>query len=436
MKNRIGLRRKLGKAFLLQAVAISVTAVLGVYAAGFVLEEVLIKQALRDEADYFWNHYEKEAQFSQPDTLNLTGYLLPAPEDSPVPPNIVGLGSGFHDLRSQADISVAYVSERFGHKLVLLFDGEKVRELSLFFGLLPLAAVLAVIYLLTWISYRLSRRAVSPVIWLAREVANLDPASPDPKKFRADQLPADVDREVLALSEALERFAGQLNEFVDRERNFTRDASHELRSPLTVIRLASDMLLSEQELSPPAHKSVMRIKNAVADMEELVDAFLLLARESGQGLSSEPVCVNDVVDEELERARLLFQDKPIEVAKNFRNTLVASASDKALSVVIGNLLRNAFSYTDQGRVEIEIADRAVTISDSGVGMTEDDVRKAFRPYFRAGERRRGGHGVGLTIVKRFADRFGWPVRIDSKPNAGTRVTVEFPEGNDEIRAAG
>ena len=104
---------------------------------------------------------------------------------------------------------------------------------------------------------------------------------------------------------------------------------------------------------------------------------------------------------------------------------------QALAVVIGNLLRNAFAYTDEGRIEVQIGHDAVTISDSGVGMDAQGIKEVFRPYYRGQPQRRGGHGVGLTIVRRFADRFSWSVKIDSRPGEGTRVRVGFPHARCE-----
>ena len=96
-------------------------------------------------------------------------------------------------------------------------------------------------------------------------------------------------------------------------------------------------------------------------------------------------------------------------------------------MVIGNLIRNACSYTDIGEVRITIEARTVRITDSGVGIQAADIDQVFKPYFRAQPRRRGGYGVGLTIVKRLTDRFGWQLHIESSPGLGTDVTIEFPD---------
>jgi signal transduction histidine kinase len=448
-----GLGRRLGRAFLLQALAIGVTAMIGVWAAAFTIEQVLIKQALEQEADYFWSLHAQQPDTPSPDTLNLTGYLAKEGDRSTFPTALRDLAPGYHHLPTSADFSAAYISDRGADRLALIFDGEQVRELSLFFGLVPLALVLIVLYLAAWLSYRAARLAVSPVEWLAQEVHRLDPERPNANAFSPENLPGRPDREVVDLADALGRLARRVNEFLERERNFTRDASHELRSPLTVIRLAADMLLSEQELDHPARNSVHRIKRATDDIEELTEAFLLLARETERGLAIESVDVNEILVEEIERARLLVGTRSLNLTLLPECRMRLEASSKVLSVLLGNLLRNAVNYTDEGDVQVRIGRGFVEISDSGVGMPREEVDKVFRPFYRGAEneqapsatpaqasvsptrRLRGGHGVGLTIVKRLSDRFSWPVRIDSTPGVGTRVVVEFPTADCEDSSA-
>jgi signal transduction histidine kinase len=299
------------------------------------------------------------------------------------------------------------------------------------FGLLPLAMVLLVVYLSTWLALRASSRAFSPVIALARQVRELDPAAPDPALLDPARLPGDADDEVRELAHALSRYAQRLEEFVERERNFTRDASHELRSPLTVIRMSAGMLEADASLSEAGRRSVARIARAARDMEELTSAFLMLARESATGLPLEATCVNDVLADELDRARLLATDKPIGSRLQATHRVFVDAPEKLLPVMLGNLLRNAFSYTDAGEVTVEVGAGTVVIRDTGVGIAPDKLDAMYQPFVRGDTARRGGHGVGLTIVRRLSDRFGWPVTIDSTLGIGTRVTIRFPDSRSE-----
>jgi signal transduction histidine kinase len=417
-----GIGARLSRAFLLQAVFISVAAVVGVFVAGALLERLLIRAALRDEAAHYWEQRSVRTDFPLPSTHNLTGYI------GDVPDALQALGLGYHPWRHDGVDYLVYVSERQGSRLYLTFDRSSVGRLAAYYGLAPLALVLLVLYLSTWLGFRASRRAVSPVMALARSVRQLDPNAPDPEVFEPDRLPPGADDEVSELSAALARFAQRINEFMERERHFTRDASHELRSPLTVIQMASDVLLQGASLGESERRAVARIRRAARDMEELTAAFLLLARESETGLPVETVCINDVIAAELERALPLAEGRPVALLVDARCRLSVRAPEKVLSALLGNLLRNAFAYTDAGSVRVEIHPDAVVIEDTGVGLPAGRYRGMDQPFVR-GSTGRHGYGVGLTIVRRLSDRFGWPVEFASQAGVGTRARVAFSEAS-------
>ncbi|HRG17289.1 MAG TPA: ATP-binding protein, partial [Pseudomonadota bacterium] len=96
------------------------------------------------------------------------------------------------------------------------------------------------------------------------------------------------------------------------------------------------------------------------------------------------------------------------------------------AVLISNLLRNACQYTEQGEVVVTVTADAVRVDDSGRGMAPEDVAHAFEPFYRGKGAGKGGHGVGLTIVRRLAERFGWPVALESTLGVGTRATITLP----------
>jgi len=415
------IRAWLGRAFMLQVALISIAAVLGVFVASALLEGLLIRAALDDEVAHYWRQRDVDPQFPLPNTRNLRGYFKTS-----APADLIEMPPGYHDWNSGGLDYVVSVTERDHQRLYLVFDRTNVSHLAAYYGLVPLAAVLLVLYVSSWVSFRRLRRAVSPLIALARRVRELEDAPSNVEGVQALQVPADADDEVRELTEALLRYSQRLAHFLERERQFTRDASHELRSPLTVIRMAAGILLEEPDLGEAKRRTTQRIQRACFDMEELTEAFLLLARESETGLPVEAVCVNDIVMEEVERAKLLVTDKPVAATVRATHRLFVDAPEKVLSILLGNLLRNAFSYTDAGEVVVEIGERKVSIRDTGVGMAPEKIEEMFRPFVRGEGNRRSGHGVGLTIVRRLSDRFGWPIKIVSEPGVGTTVTIEFP----------
>ncbi|MGB1799480.1 MAG: sensor histidine kinase [Gammaproteobacteria bacterium] len=427
MKTNLRISQRLIQVLLIQAAIISMTALLGVYAARYVIGDILIQRALDDEATHYWELYVDDPNTPLPNTYNLTGYMLS--DDKALPEKFSNFDIGLNKFnKSESDYYIVHVSENYGKQLFLEFDGDQVSELALFFGIFPLTVFLIVIYLSGWIAYRLISQALSPVVKLANILEELDPLSEEFSEKLKQALSENENQEVMVLSDALYNLSERIQEFVIRERNFTRDASHELRSPITVIKIAADYLLADNELNEVQRKPLLRIKNNASDMEELIEALLILARESDNALSFEPVCINDVCQEEIERTQNVLSEKPINVSYQYRNQLYVTTSDKVLSILIGNLIRNAFSYTDEGSVTVKVDGDELTIEDSGIGMPEKELEQVFKPFQRGNHKQRGGYGVGLTIVKMLTERFNWPINIESQLGYGTSVTINFPEG--------
>jgi signal transduction histidine kinase len=426
MSERSGLRRKIWVAFILQAAAISFAAVLGVYGASAVLKHVLIQRALQQEAAHFWARRDADPQALVPDTYNMNGYLVRVGDVAKLPEPLQPLQVGFHSLPRSQGGSLVLVEERAGQRLYLLFKQEQVDSLAFWFGMAPLALVLAVVYVIAWTTYRTSKRVVSPIIWLANLVQHWDPKRPDASALKAENLPVDVEGETLTLASSLYDFASRIGSFVDREHNFTRDASHELRTPLTVIRVAGDMMHADETLSPSARRSLKRIQAAGRDMEALIEAFLILAREGDTGLPDEDFSVGEIVREEIDKARPLLAGKDVQLQLKEEAELELHAPSRVFSVLVGNLLRNACHYTDAGSITVFVRRGSVAIADTGVGMTDEELARVFDPFYRAGDRRKDGQGIGLSIVRRLSERYGWPVKLESEAGKGTTAVISFP----------
>jgi len=397
------LRSKLSRKMTLQACLIGLVAVLGIGFASVVIEQFLVRQALTGETQHFWEAYGKNQSFPAPNTANLKGYLTDSGSDEGLPEEMRGYGPGFHKMHGQTAHSLMYSSEQNGKSLHLLFDGKSVLRLAVFFGIFPLTIVLVLIYVTAWWVYRESNYLLSPIVWLANKFDRFDPAHASSSLEDLYDIPGDVDWEVEKLVNSFGSYSRRIQRFVERERAFTRDASHEFRTPLTVIKMASDLLLAEQELDDYSKKYVTRIKGSARDMEELIDAFLILARETDQEFVDEHTVIADVVEREIKIAELYLEKKPVTIEVDEQYPLELNTARKVVSIVLGNLIRNAVLYTNEGTVTVTIKEHSVVISDTGIGMSAEQIKKIFQPYYRAeqeGKTERKGYGVGLTIVKR------------------------------------
>ncbi|MGM0657271.1 MAG: sensor histidine kinase [Pseudomonadota bacterium] len=420
------IKAKLVKVFVLQILAISVATVLGVYAAAFVVEQVLVREALNGEAEHFWTQYEEDPYFPLPNTNNLRGYFA-GDDSSQLPQWLEGVEPGFarHQTPAGRD-PVVHVSERDGKRLVLVFDEMQVSSLAFYFGIAPLTGVLLLIYVLTWLGYLMSRRAVSTIVQLADAVRSFDFQEGNFDAFRLDQFVDTSDPEVLALMNALEQFSSRLERFVARERNFTRNASHELRTPLAVIKGNLELLQKFPDL-PRRDEVIERMSRTVRDMESLVETLLILARESESKLTWSSVVLNDLVSEQFDQVKRAMNKPEIETDLTAECLLETEAPERVLGIIFHNLLRNAMTFTESGKVSVHIDPHSVVIRDTGCGMSETDLERIFEPFYRAHDRSNEGYGLGLAIVSRLCRRFGWPLEVDSELGAGTVFRINFPK---------
>ena len=342
-----------------------------------------------------------------------------------IPTEFSDLSLGIHAISTPVGRSVVHVSENLNSKLFLVFDANSVTEAASYFGLFPLVLMLIVLYSSAWFAYGITRRAVSPVIKLARSVRGIELDKPGTKRFVDVYESRSVDAEIATLATALQHLLLRVEQSIARERTFTREASHELRSPLTVIRMASDNLIKRNDLQASAVTLIERIQRAAKDMEELTEILLLLAREYEEALIKEDVFVNDVVRRELNDCRVIYGTKDLEITLQEVERLVINASERAVAIVCGNLFRNACLYTEQGEVSVTVGIDYVLISDSGEGLTSQDVDDAFNADYNPVNAQ--GNGIGLSLVKRITDRFGWTIVVESERSKGTRIKLIFPE---------
>jgi signal transduction histidine kinase len=133
--------------------------------------------------------------------------------------------------------------------------------------------------------------------------------------------------------------------------------------------------------------------------------------------------VEEVVQEAVERHRYLLRGKPTQVEVTVRATPILTVERSLLYVVVSNLIRNAFSYTDQGAIQILLLANQVVIRDSGQGIRADELGKVFERHYRGSSGR--GEGIGLSLVKRICARFDWEVTITSQVGEGTLAILRF-----------
>lgn len=395
---------------------------IGVYITYVIVEDVLSRQALNEEAAHYWDLLADHPNHPLPNTANLTGYLATGPDDLGVPAPLRKLEPGFGRAEDFDNTPLVHVSRRGERTLYLVLAQAEVSELVFYFGLAPLAAVLLTVYVLLFLTYRLSHQAISPMLNLARALERFDFRSTE--KLKIPVQPDDVDKETGLMVEALSEFSERLDQFIERERTFTRNAGHELRTPIAVIQ-GSLELLANRPLGHEDRSVVERMQRVTNEMQVMLETLLMLARE--EDVFENGTSLNQVLAEEIEMFTELAEENGNTIDLQEETEATCNAKPKVLAIIATNLLRNAISYTRDGKVTVRVTDRYFAVTDTGAGMSEDDMDNAFTAFYRgaAGESSTGGQGLGLALVRRLSQQLHWRVDLDSTLGKGTEFKVWY-----------
>ncbi len=206
-----------------------------------------------------------------------------------------------------------------------------------------------------------------------------------------------------------------------------------------MIRGSLDLLDRTPDRSPGDRVALARMHATVKDMQALLETVLLLARGHELRPPEDPVSVNRLVEDCVGQLAPLATRHETRVEITHSASLPVLAPAEVLAIVIGNLLRNAINYTARGTISIQIDEGGVTIRDTGAGMNDAELKRAFEPFYRGDQGRRSGdssgQGLGLAIVERLAEQFGWLVTIASKPGKGTQVAIRLRDVGSGVKAS-
>jgi len=243
--------------------------------------------------------------------------------------------------------------------------------------------------------------------------------------------------EIARLVETLNEMLGRIEQAFEAQRRFTADASHELRSPLSRLRAELEVTLRRPRQRAEYEETLRSCLDEVERLSRLTEELLTLARlDAGEtwDLPAQPVSLAPILEEVVTRMTPDAHVRGIEILMDAPAGLTVNVAPATAALVVANVLDNAVKYSPRGgrvRVDAAAEDGAavVAISDSGPGVTEEEIPRLFERFYRGSAARRSevpGTGLGLAICRILAEAQGGGVTVSSRPGGGAVFRVRLP----------
>ena len=341
------------------------------------------------------------------------------PEQAPAPlaDRLRGLTPGKHEWEEEDSEIHALLLSGTGSEgeTVALASFSESERTETRFVLALVSGVLATSLVALALARTLAVRIVSPIERLTEQLA----AGSFHAVAEAELAGGDRSDELGTLARALRRASREQIAAMERERRFLREASHELRTPITVIQGVADLLHdSEAARDPTTRQRLDRLQRGLRRMHTAVLSLLAMARAEHRSLSTKLPPLAQQVQDLVEEARALA-GPDVEIRLDLRSLPADGPEAPMLVVVLSNLARNAAQHTRAGNVRVILESTRAQVLDTGPGLPPPILRQL----------QAGGPspdlGIGLATVVRICRRFGWHLDVSCPDEGGTRITVEL-----------
>lgn len=289
-------------------------------------------------------------------------------------------------------------------------------------SLRPLIAFAPLMALLVWLTVG---KAMRPLKRLEREVTSRGARSLDPVSEK------DLPSEIVPVVQALNSLLAKLKQAFDGQRAFVADAAHELRSPLTALKLQLHLLASARNEADKA-SALCTLNEGVDRASRLIEQLLTAARTeySENSYQEESVNLAEMMRRVIAELFVLAQNRNIDIGMDAPDTLDVRGDAGQIYILIRNLLDNAVRYTpENGSVQAKVetsGDKAcLTVDDSGPGIPAEERKRVFRRFYRGQGTAQSGNGLGLSIVKNIVHQHRATIEFGDSALGGLQVKVCF-----------
>lgn len=285
------------------------------------------------------------------------------------------------------------------------------------------------IYIVLLISgYILIDRTIKPLRYILKELKLIQEDEDLSKRLNS----LDTKDEFEELVNSFNKMRDNIESSVENIKQFSSDASHELKTPLTVIQGEIELVKNKKLNSDEINILINKIDKEQKKLQEIITNFLLLSRLDKESIHSSKCMLDSVSFEVIEQNLENIEKKSLELRLGIEEDVEVNFSKKYLYIVLNNLVSNAIKYTEEGYLHIRVykqnTQTIFSIEDSGIGLNKEDKEKIFERFYRVDKARtdfKDGIGLGLCIVKKICTKFNSNIEVNSQENKGSTFKIKF-----------
>ena len=288
-----------------------------------------------------------------------------------------------------------------------------------------------VMIILAAVSIFAADRVVRPLHRITSAIENVTEGYTD------DVLHEDTFTETRQISEAFNKMLGRLKQLDESREEFVSNVSHELKTPMTSMKVLADSLLEQDNVPVEMYQEFMGdIAKEIDRENQIITDLLSLVKmdKTGQNINIQSVNINDLLEQILKRLKPIAEKKNVEMVLESFRPVSAEIDETKFSLAVSNLVENAIKYNhDNGWVHVSLnADHKyfyIRVEDSGIGIPEEDQAHIFERFYRVDKshsREIGGTGLGLAIARNAVIMHRGSIKVYSNEGEGTTFTVRIP----------
>lgn len=286
---------------------------------------------------------------------------------------------------------------------------------------------LILVFVLYLIMYYVASKAIKPVQKLIQSASKINESNISSRL----PLPNNKD-EIYKLATTFNDLLNRIENSIEQQKQFTADASHEMRTPLTIIKGTLEVLLRKERTREQYEKKINEVITQTDRLSYLFDQLLQLARAESNNtiIKKEKIILKEKIEHLINGGDLLLNKNQIKY--NIPSNCVVFADAALLDRILENIISNAIKYnTPNGNITFEWNEKSnsLLIKDEGIGISKDQQPYLFNRFYRADNSRSSeikGNGLGLSIVKKLCELQHIKISVESAENKGTSFTLQFP----------